>query len=1379
MTPKLLRVPLFIFAIVFVILLVISQFVVYQQYNIFKEEKKSELVQEAGLVKDRFRDILFNDLAAANSLAIIYKQNGLRENFDSIAKQIIQTSPYVQALQITENGIVKNVYPDLSYKGTIGTNVNSDPERKAEEQRAGQRKDIYFAGPRRLRFGDIGILGKVPIMVDNKVKAIAVVLTRLSKITEALESGGRKKNKFVYQLLKRTAKDTSVFWLSRNKTGKPQPFVAVDIPEGDWQLHVTFDKHYDTDSFPYKLSGFGIMFSLAGAFLAYRKADEPFKLKQVINEKTRKLADSERYFRTLIENTTGVICLLDVNGKVTYQTPSCEKTTGYSLSARGNTAARELVHPDDKENDNLCYNEALNNPGKVVFRKVRIKHKNGHYIWIEGSYRNLLNDENVGAVVVNYDDITEKVKIEERLAKAFKELSLLNKIDDIILAEPDIHGLYSQVCRCIVESGGYPLAWICNKPEAADPDQTIEPLVAVGATDYMTGMKIDMVNPQLSSGPTGVVLHTGKTFVNNDASDATFFRPWVEKAMAHGIRSSIALCLEFGNNEIGALNVYAGQADAFDAHEVSLMERLAANVSLAVQHIRNREELRESEARFRGAFEESSIGVGFVSLTGAWLKVNRAFCEMLGYHEHEFLELTFQQITHPDDLEYDLKVLQQSISEGKNHHRFEKRYFHKDGSIVWVNLNVAMIRDQNKQPLYFVCQIENITDRIESQTKYQNLVENFIVGVYILQNYKLVYVNPRILEETGYTRAEVIDMPFNKFIYKDDLEYVWNIIDKRVNQGLETVRYEARIQLKNGQYSWYEILGGSTSYQGASALIGTMINIDERKEAEREIHRLNRLFQFISRMNESMLKSETEQDIYSEACRIAVEVGKFQLAWIGAYNEKNDQITPIAWAGYEGGFLDAVNVLGMKVYESAIPSARAIRKKAHFYYNDIANDPDIPDFIKQEMAEKQYLSGVSLPIFVDDKIVAAMVLLTSESFFFNEEEIALLRGVTENITYALDKIRIRELQNRSEADLRSIFDTTDVSYLLLDTNYNIVALNQHMKDLYKALVGVSLDKGVNLITALLPEKQEDAKSIYDRVIRTKQAEEYESTYLKDGTFQHFMLNVKHIESGNKVIGICISLIDITDRKNAVQQLEHLNESLLNQAKELEVSNAELEQFAYVASHDLQEPLRMVTSFLTQLEKKYGTLLDDKAKTYIHFATDGAKRMRQLILDLLEYSRVGRTESILEEINVNSLITEVLTLLRRNIEDSKASIRFKDMPTLNIYKTPMRQVFQNLIGNALKYQNPGVTPYIEISCKETSSNFQFTVTDNGIGIAPEYFDDIFIIFKRLHNRDEYSGTGMGLAVTKKIIDNFGGKIWVTSNNGEGSAFHFTIPKQLKR
>ena len=249
---------------------------------------------------------------------------------------------------------------------------------------------------------------------------------------------------------------------------------------------------------------------------------------------------------------------------------------------------------------------------------------------------------------------------------------------------------------------------------------------------------------------------------------------------------------------------------------------------------------------------------------------------------------------------------------------------------------------------------------------------------------------------------------------------------------------------------------------------------------------------------------------------------------------------------------------------------------------------------------------------------------------------------------------------------------------------------------------------------------------------------------------------------------------------AVQDITKLKEGelmLQKRADELAASNRELEQFAYVASHDLQEPLRMVSGFLTQLNKKYADVLDDKGKKYIHFAVDGATRMRQIILDLLEYSRIGRYATDKESIDLNKLLSEIVLLHSTTIDTKHASIRIDNLPTIVGYRSPLRQLFQNIISNALMFSDPHRLPEIFVTAKAQDGYWLFSVSDNGIGINKEYFSKIFTIFQRLHTRDEYPGTGLGLAIAKKIVESFEGQIWLTSEEGKGTTFFFTLKNML--
>ncbi len=234
------------------------------------------------------------------------------------------------------------------------------------------------------------------------------------------------------------------------------------------------------------------------------------------------------------------------------------------------------------------------------------------------------------------------------------------------------------------------------------------------------------------------------------------------------------------------------------------------------------------------------------------------------------------------------------------------------------------------------------------------------------------------------------------------------------------------------------------------------------------------------------------------------------------------------------------------------------------------------------------------------------------------------------------------------------------------------------------------------------------------------------------------------------------------------------ETLARYVEELQRSNAELEQFAYVASHDLQEPLRMVASYTELLAERYKGKLDQRADMYIGYAVDGAKRMQRLIHDLLAYARISSQAKPLQPTNASAAVADVMKQLRGAIETSKAEVVFGSLPVVNADESQLRQLLQNLIANAIKFHGAG-PPHVEIRAELMGEMWDFAVADDGIGITKESSGRIFEMFQRLHTREEYDGSGIGLAISKRIVERHGGSIWFDSVPGRGTTFHFTIPK----
>jgi len=272
--------------------------------------------------------------------------------------------------------------------------------------------------------------------------------------------------------------------------------------------------------------------------------------------------------------------------------------------------------------------------------------------------------------------------------------------------------------------------------------------------------------------------------------------------------------------------------------------------------------------------------------------------------------------------------------------------------------------------------------------------------------------------------------------------------------------------------------------------------------------------------------------------------------------------------------------------------------------------------------------------------------------------------------------------------------------------------------------------------------------------------------------------VSEIKLGDKRLFTGIAR-DITELRQTMQRLTDANEELEQRSQQIERfnanlsrSNEELKQFAYVASHDLQEPLRKVTSFCQMLKDEYTDQLDDQARTYIRYAVDGAQRMKTLITDLLSYSRVETQGKPLEPTDADHACAEATEDLTAAIKESRATVTREKLPWVNADQAQLVRLFQNLIANAIKYRG-AEPPQIHIRAERAGQQWQFRVRDNGIGIDPQYHERIFVIFQRLHARDEYSGTGIGLAVCKRIVERAGGRIWVESQPDAGSEFCFTL------
>jgi PAS domain S-box-containing protein len=366
---------------------------------------------------------------------------------------------------------------------------------------------------------------------------------------------------------------------------------------------------------------------------------------------------------------------------------------------------------------------------------------------------------------------------------------------------------------------------------------------------------------------------------------------------------------------------------------------------------------------------------------------------------------------------------------------------------------------------------------------------------------------------------------------------------------------------------------------------------------------------------------------------------------------------------------------------------------------------------------------------------------------------------------------LREEVAQTQAHLAAIVESSDDAIIGNDAQGVVTSWNSAAE----ALFGYRADEMIGeSITIVIPADRaaENISMMRDVFESGQHFQQHDSIRrTKDGRSIDVSITVSPIkDSHGRVVGASKVARDISDRKRAEVQLRIRTEELAR-------SNSELEQFAYSASHDLQEPLRAVAGSMQLLHKRYSKQLDARADEYIDQAVDGAKRMRQLIDDLLEYSRVGTKKLDKGRVDCNEVLNRAKGNLRTAIQETNAQIEHTELPMITGDRTRLAQLLQNLIGNAIKFRRE-LPPRIEIRCERRANDYLFAIADNGIGMEARHFDRIFGVFQRLHTRVEYPGTGIGLALCAKIVAAHGGRIWVESQPGVGSTFYITLPFSLE-
>lgn len=787
--------------------------------------------------------------------------------------------------------------------------------------------------------------------------------------------------------------------------------------------------------------------------------------------------------------------------------------------------------------------------------------------------------------------------------------------------------------------------------------------------------------------------------------------PRKQAASQAGMNSVFGFPLKHNEEVIGVAVFASSQLDSSKKTYRGIFNSMSQILGAEIHRKKVEDELSQ-------IFDTAQDIICIMGFDGKFKKINKGAGLILGYSEEELLSQRYDHFVHPDDLK-ESEIELDNLIQGQNLIHFVNRFISKDGDVVWLDWNSTVVVEE--ELIYSVA--KNITEEMELKNLLDSANKMARIGFWDVDiatgTQYWSPVTKEIFEVEPYYTPDV-----SKGIQYYTAEAIPVITEffSRCQETGEPYDLELPIITEKGNKIWIRTLGQAEFRDGVCFRVyGTIQDITNLKNAQME---LVETFEQKNAILESIGDAFFSIDNQGKITYWNQEASKL----FGG--SKEEMIGKSVW----DVFPISIGNITLDKLREAIDTGKTLRFEQFLHLYDKWLEISI------------YPSEIGLSVFLKD---------------------VTIRKTTQEL--------IRQSNERFENVAKATRDAIWDHDLRTDELY--------WGEGFKTLFGYDLDSGTNYFdnwsSKIHPEDQERVVDSVTQAFADPSVSNIQNEYrfMKADSSYAYVADRGMIirDSQGVAIRVVGAISDVTERKEFESSLKNLNEKLEARARELAASNAELEQFAYVASHDLQEPLRMVSSFLSQLETKYENQLDERAKKYIHFAVDGAKRMRQIILDLLEFSRVGRMGEEVEEIALTEIVEEVCTLQYNLIQSKNAKVYYSDLPVIRGFRTPMIQVFQNLISNALKYSKEEVPAEVKISYRDLPGFWEFSVEDNGIGMEADSFEKIFVIFQRLHARDQFSGSGIGLAIVKKIVENLGGKIEVDSTPGVGTTFRFTLKK----
>ncbi len=1044
------------------------------------------------------------------------------------------------------------------------------------------------------------------------------------------------------------------------------------------------------------------------------------RLAEEVRARTEDLHKSEALFRGLTDNSFDIMNILAADATILYESYATKRILGYEAGGRVGQSAMEFVHPEEQEAIQKRFQQLVATPGGTELIELRFRHEDGSWRWLEACGQNFLHDPDLKGILINSRDITERKRAEQAILTERERLdTILSTLDTgLSLTAPDMTISWANQKIYDMFPGKDPLGQMCHAfYESRDtPCENCGTLAA-----FQTG------KPQVRE--------------RYNPSDGHWYM------------------------------ITSGPVKDKSGHVINVLEGIT-DITARKQA---EETLRESESRYHSLFGNNHAPMLLIDPdTGAIVDANPSACAYYGYTKDELTARTISEINTLSQAEV-FEEMARARNQSRRHFLFRHRL--ASGEIRDVEAYSGPIWVQGRQLLYSI--IHDITTRKQaeealrqSKERYRTLVESAEEAIATVdENGVFLFMNGTAAQRLGGKPEDFIDQTMHDLFPPEmanrQLADIQQVIRTGKGKIIETTTLLQGIERR--YRTSIQPLRASQGNVNAALLIARDTTV--RKQAEEALRKSEARAQALVEAIPDMMFRLDRDGVYLDykAARSDLYVQDEEVI-IG---KRNRDLAPPEFVDLLDTFIARTLATGeMQVFEYQLPpSGRGLRD---YEARMVPSGSDeVTVIVRDITARKQREEALRTRLRYEKNVAHLSQVLLEDS----ETEDAIAKAL-DHLLDASEAARVYIFQNfvdnREGLCMRQTHESSapDVDAQMDNPTLQYIPYAEGFERWANTLAQGKPIRGT--VSTFPPEERavlepQDIHAILVLPINVDRRWQGfigfdETRFVREWRDE----DVRLLQTAAEIIG------NYLGRKQMEEKIE-------NYAAELERSNHDLEHFGYVVSHDLQAPLRTVKSFLALLQQRYTGELDEQANEYIEFAVDGAQQMTQLIKALLHYARVDSRGREPEPTDAEKILEQTLQILQFKIEQVGVEVTQAPLPTVLADPVQLGQLFQNLIENALKFHDEEAlrvhieaVPHSDPAQKEKDALWRFSVRDNGIGIAPQHQERIFEIFRRLHTREEYEGTGIGLATCKKIVERHGGRIWVESEEGEGATFYFTLP-----